>query len=90
MARVAGSLLAAWESGDRGRLESAVRDAAGDLETPQGSSFGNELRELLQGIVENLDGLLRSNQAGITRSRQGQVCHGLLRHAQESAAGTQV
>jgi len=50
IADVAASLLAAWESGDRVRLERAVQEASSDLSAGvHGSLHMSELRELLLG-----------------------------------------
>jgi hypothetical protein len=94
IARVAGSLAAACESGDRLVLEAAVREAAHELGgPPHGSSLKSELRELLLGIVERLGGLLSvgqvsANQEDSRQRRQREVCRDLLRHAQAAAAMT--
>jgi hypothetical protein len=88
IADVAASLMAAWESGDARRLESAVERAASELGAgDQASPYASELRELLLGVVEGLHGLLGASQpADFRTGRQGAACYDLLRHAQGSAS----
>ena len=77
--RIAASLIRAIESGDLGRLESVVGQAAGQLRCCRpASSFETERRELLASIVQSLGGALRRAEP---ESRKGQleVCHDLLR-----------
>lgn len=87
IADIAASLLAAWESGDRVRLERAVQEASSDLSAgAHGSLHMSELRELLLGVVQGLHGLLSTAQpADFRRGRQWEVCHDLLRHARGNA-----
>lgn len=88
IAGVAAHLMAAWESGDRVRLETAVHDAANQLGGGiSGPLHLSEVRELLQGVVQGLEGLLGATQAtDFHREPQAQTYHNLLRHAQETAS----
>jgi len=88
VARVAGSLVAAWESGDRRLLEAVVRETVSELgEAPPTSAVTSEFRELLLGIAEALGGLLSAGQAGGFRhGSQSEACYDLLRHAQGAAS----
>lgn len=88
IAGVAASLMAAWESGDRFRLEAAVREAASQLgDDTTGSRHMSEVRELLQGVVQGIHGLLGQTQApDFHCAPQGKIYHDLLLHVQETAS----
>jgi hypothetical protein len=90
VARVAGNLVAAWESGDRHVLEVAVREAVNELgEAPARSALAGEFRELLLGVAETLDDLLSTGQAAAYRhGSQWGACYDLLRHAQGAASAS--
>ena len=87
VARVAGKVVVAWDSGDRLRLEAAVRQAAVELgKAPQGSSLTSELRDLVLGIVQGLDSLLSASQTAVPQQGgQWDVCYDLLRHVRGTA-----
>jgi hypothetical protein len=88
VARVAGNLVAACESGDRLVLEAAVREAVNELgEAPPASALSGEFRELLLGVAETLNDLLLTGQtAGYGPGSQWGACYDLLRHAQGAAS----
>lgn len=87
VARVARILVVAWDSGDRRRLEAAVRQAALELgSAPRGSALTSELRDLVLGVVQGLDSLLSASHTAIPqRDSQWEVCYDLLRHARGTA-----
>jgi hypothetical protein len=88
VARMAGNLVTAWESGDRRVLEVAVREAVNELgEAPPASAIAGEFRELLLGVAETLNDLLSTGQAaGYGHGSQWGACYDLLRHAQGAAS----
>jgi hypothetical protein len=87
VAKVARNLVVAWDSGDRRRLEAAVRQAALELgAAPRGSALRSELRDLVLGVVQGLDSLLSASHTAIPqRNSQWEVCYDLLRHAHGTA-----
>jgi hypothetical protein len=88
VAKVAGNLVTAWESGDQGLLETAVGEAATELgAAPEASALSGEYREMLLGVAAAMDRLLSAGQsAAFPRGGQWEACHDLLRHAQVAAS----
>lgn len=87
VATVARNLVVAWDSGDRRRLEAAVRQAAVELgPAPRGSAVTRELHDLVLGVVQGLDSLLSSSQTAVLQhGGQWDVCYDLLRHVRGAA-----
>ncbi len=86
--RVAESLVAAWDSGDRGLLQAAVGQATHELGAHAPTcSLQVELHELLLGVTDALGPLLAGGGTlDLNRGSQASACYQLLRHARGAAA----